>query len=232
MPHTNGVTMPTETDPRDYHYHVGHHIAGYLPESDVHTAESLSDALSVLADDLAYALESVWQGIDYDESHELAHDLEMHERNVESWLTTSERLESEIARDPDQLRVDDENYPVDYARRHGISVHLEDGRALPVVYWLEPCSETHVRGSHGIGQLSRESDGGFPSYAWPGGYPLLYSTRRGDLLCATCARESVDQGIGEDPAESVGTYDEGPPIACDGCGTEIPSSYGDPDSES
>lgn len=58
-----------------------------------------------------------------------------------------------------------------------------------------------------------------------GGDTLVYYDKEGDTLCAACA---------SNPSEPVVAYDiswEGPSDYCAECNSEIPSSYGDPDSE-
>lgn len=74
----------------------------------------------------------------------------------------------------------------------------------------------------------RESDGTYPSYAFPGGYPLVYYTRDGMTICADCASKEVDYS---QEAIAYDVYWEGPAIVCDDCGVEIESAYGDPDEE-
>ena len=50
------------------HYHVGHNIPGYLPESDVYYAEDALTAKSVLISDIDYAGDSIFDvGEDEDE---------------------------------------------------------------------------------------------------------------------------------------------------------------------
>jgi hypothetical protein len=43
-------------------------------------------------------------------------------------------------------------------------------------------------------------------------------------VCAACVAATL---TGDDPVMHVDTYDEGPPLSCDNCGTSIESSYGD-----
>ena len=71
----------------------------------------------------------------------------------------------------------------------------------------------------------------FTSYAWPGGYTIIFQDQ-GEILCAECAKKSylsrdydIDQGI------YSGIYYEGPSEYCYECGEEIQASYGDPDEE-
>ena len=74
---------------------------------------------------------------------------------------------------------------------------------------------------------TRDSDGKYPAFAWPGGYTLVYYSDEGYAYCADCA----SQDDAEPPVTACDTYDEGPDIYCDGCGCRIESSYGDPDAE-
>jgi hypothetical protein len=76
------------------------------------------------------------------------------------------------------------------------------------------------------GRLSRDEDGNFPAWAWPGGYPITYYTRDGMTVCAECASRETDPW---QEAEAADVYYEGPTIQCDDCGCEIESAYGDPD---
>lgn len=76
----------------------------------------------------------------------------------------------------------------------------------------------------------RESNGGkLPSFAWPGGYRILYLLENGDSLCGDCAN------IPEDGRSAWGSMVghfvnwEGPPEQCVECNREFPSEYGDPD---
>jgi hypothetical protein len=86
------------------------------------------------------------------------------------------------------------------------------------------------------------------SWAWPGGYPIVYVTGRTDVLCPSCAQERIDhnrrigllEALGFDPPETDwvradlplyhDVHWEGPPIDCDECGKAIESAYGDPNS--
>ena len=68
----------------------------------------------------------------------------------------------------------------------------------------------------------KTSDGKYPAYAWPGGYPMYYLNIHGDALCPSCANQGVDQ------LEVADVYWEGPSFECDGCDRAIESAYGDP----
>ena len=63
-----------------------------------------------------------------------------------------------------------------------------------------------------------------PAYAWPGGYPIVYYTSSGDVLCPTCAATDDEQTTGD-------IFYEGPPEHCCNCNSEIASAYGDPAAE-
>lgn len=70
-----------------------------------------------------------------------------------------------------------------------------------------------------------EESGFCAPVAVPGGYTLIYIDEHADVFCSDCATKEPDV------IESVRTYDEGPNISCCGCGTEIESSYGEPEGE-
>lgn len=80
----------------------------------------------------------------------------------------------------------------------------------------------------------RDSDGQLPSYAWPGGYTLIYITKQGNTLCAACAtmqEDDPDKTPYDDEVTGYDIYYEGPDVQCDECGKVLESSYGDPDSK-
>lgn len=69
-----------------------------------------------------------------------------------------------------------------------------------------------------------------PSYAWPGGYPIIYGDRDNNTLCPACANKLRHDEYGGRPL----WYDvhwEGPALHCDECNAVIESAYGDPDEE-
>jgi len=82
--------------------------------------------------------------------------------------------------------------------------------------------------------IQKNDDGTYPAYAWPGGYPLLYTTADGSLLCPACANSDGQEDDPDDPQWHIVAQDviwEGPPTYCDHCSAEIESAYGDPDAE-
>lgn len=72
-------------------------------------------------------------------------------------------------------------------------------------------------------------NGELPSYAWPGGYPILY-TSQGDTVCPDCANDIDDPQTAAD-LDGYFIHYEGLPEFCGGCNKEIESAYGDPDAE-
>ena len=77
----------------------------------------------------------------------------------------------------------------------------------------------------------RRYRGVLPSYSELGGYPLLYITRCGDVLCPACATEQIDAGndMNDDQVTAVDVFYEGADETCGNCHTPIPSAYGDPE---
>ncbi len=77
-------------------------------------------------------------------------------------------------------------------------------------------------------------------FAWPGGYTILYvfeQSKEHLVLCWECATKAVngiEQGDEKyDGYKKEGSYInwEGESSWCDDCGVELPSEYGNPDSE-
>lgn len=85
--------------------------------------------------------------------------------------------------------------------------------------------------------MYREASGSLFAYAWPGGYPMIYLTKDGSVLCPECASGKNGSDASEsndDPQWQLVAGDifyEGAPIQCDHCCVLIESAYGDPDSE-
>jgi len=74
----------------------------------------------------------------------------------------------------------------------------------------------------------------FPTYAWPGGYTILYYDEvDGNIYCGDCALKiEAERRIDGYPHKlHQFQYDEGAPKICDGCNEEFESSYGEPDEE-
>jgi len=76
----------------------------------------------------------------------------------------------------------------------------------------------------------RLENGTYPTYAWPGGYPLFYITKDGGVLCPKCVNENLELVEGDDPQWRIVAYDinyEDTELYCDNCNEKIESAYGD-----
>jgi len=76
----------------------------------------------------------------------------------------------------------------------------------------------------------KDSAGKYPSYAWPGGYPLFYVTSDGDLICPKCVNDSKNafHTDGEKDSWTLAAYDinyEDASLYCDVCCQRIESAY-------
>ena len=87
-----------------------------------------------------------------------------------------------------------------------------------------------------IKALLADNDNKFPSYAWPGGYPIFYVCKDNGVLCPTCAndnRKLVDAAKQDnDPQWDVVAADvnyEDDSLYCDNCSQRIESAYAEPD---
>ena len=75
----------------------------------------------------------------------------------------------------------------------------------------------------------------WPSWAWPGGYPIAYYTRDGGFLCPKCANENLNLTLDKDydqwciEAQEINYEDND--LQCDNCYANIPAAYGDDDEE-
>jgi hypothetical protein len=81
-------------------------------------------------------------------------------------------------------------------------------------------------------------DGTLASFAWPGGYPIIYIADDGGVFCPDCAngKNGSDASFDAEPGsgwriEAGDIFYEGAPITCDHCATTIESAYGDPETE-
>lgn len=87
------------------------------------------------------------------------------------------------------------------------------------------------------GTLPRNDDGTLPAYAWPGGYPILYSFADGAACCPPCANgengseahEASADGDSQWTLVAGDIFYEGPPEFCAHCNGAIESAYGDPE---
>ena len=84
-----------------------------------------------------------------------------------------------------------------------------------------------------VSQLTRDTDGSLPWFAWPGGYPMLYLDAHNEILCPECATRALDDPDEMDDWKPKWWYIhyEGPSDFCSDCNRETESAYGDPYAE-
>ena len=76
----------------------------------------------------------------------------------------------------------------------------------------------------------------WPTYAWPGGYPLYYLTKDCGVLCPKCANDHLARTLDPDDdqffvvAQEVNWEDQD--MHCDHCGAHIKPAYGGDDADS
>lgn len=79
-----------------------------------------------------------------------------------------------------------------------------------------------------MADLAKFSHLEWPAWAWPGGYPLFYTTKDGGCLCPTCANDNLELTVQDDPQwEIVGqeiNYED-TELYCDNCGEHIEGAY-------
>ena len=75
--------------------------------------------------------------------------------------------------------------------------------------------------------MNRRDTDELPSYAWPGGYPLFYITKRNAVLCP--GEHCAQQEDPEDPIVATEVNYENPHLYCDACGECIESAYAEKD---
>lgn len=84
-------------------------------------------------------------------------------------------------------------------------------------------------------KTTRDENGNFPAYAWPGGYPIVYVMADGETICADCANggsgsiAAVDHEEKEWRIIGCNVHWEGEPETCAHCGKQVESAYGEPD---
>lgn len=72
-----------------------------------------------------------------------------------------------------------------------------------------------------------ERAGKLEKYAWPGGYPLFYLTKRNSVLCPDCASAALEDE--DDPPIYGGANWEDPALYCEDCSKRIESAYAEDD---
>ena len=77
----------------------------------------------------------------------------------------------------------------------------------------------------------RQADGKLPTFAWPGGYPVLYLAKDNGILCPNCANQFTPERDNDEQLEPVAYFIhwEGAPEQCEHCHVQVESAYGDPD---
>ena len=75
---------------------------------------------------------------------------------------------------------------------------------------------------------AQDKDFHLPPYAWPGGYPMFYLTRRDGVACTDCANQT---GIGDGGIVDGDVNWEDPDLYCDFCSQRIESVYADDDAD-
>ncbi len=84
-------------------------------------------------------------------------------------------------------------------------------------------------------EAKKDENGKYPSYGWPGGYPVIYICRDSGVLCPDCANgeNGSDATVNNDDPQwdilGMDIYWEGPALQCDHCNADIESAYGDPE---
>ena len=68
------------------------------------------------------------------------------------------------------------------------------------------------------------------SYAWPGGYPIIYIDGFNSVICPDCANKLRDDPETDEKYKPVcgDVFSEGSSEFCAECNIEIESAYGDP----
>ena len=86
-----------------------------------------------------------------------------------------------------------------------------------------------------IVQLAPDSDGTYPAWAWPGGYPIFYLAADCETICATCANKPEFRTWNEDDLEHLIIASdinwETTDMVCGNCNERIESAYAEDESE-
>lgn len=121
------MAMAVDTHQRenvpDTHWHVGANVSGYLPESDVVCVFDADDARDVLIEDLR----RVFENMPFCDERELLVDKPC--SSARCGGCGAYRAVQKVLDNPDQIRPEDND---------GYGLSVNDGRALPVQYWIVP----------------------------------------------------------------------------------------------
>lgn len=83
-------------------------------------------------------------------------------------------------------------------------------------------------------EVVKNDDGTFPSYAWPGGYPLYYITADSGVLCPDCVNKNLKLCT-EDASDkqwhvvACEVNWEDAQLNCDNCYERVQSAYAEPE---
>lgn len=72
--------------------------------------------------------------------------------------------------------------------------------------------------------MAAENDGVLPTFAWPGGYPIVYLDKANNTLCPACANKNDEFS---EPLTAFYLNYEDNDCFCDHCGDQIESAYAD-----
>lgn len=129
------------------HYHVFHNIPGYLPEGDEPepAIADIRSAFAILSDELARTSEYIAESLDDAETEEESYRLAGEAQTVDDIARELERVAKPWAGTqayPSTVKLYGEPERVDYIAAHGLTIEVDDGRALPTHFHLSPCDET------------------------------------------------------------------------------------------
>lgn len=141
-----------------------------------------------------------------------------------------------IRKDGTDLFIPKKNEYIDLAiacRKYGTNEHYRwyrDGK-LEVISVDELIVRLLKKSGRYVKGWIDEDTGKFISYAWPGGYTVIYLDAKNNTLCPDCA--SNNDPDFDPPIEAGFVYYEGPTLQCDNphCQKDLPSAYGDPEEE-
>lgn len=132
------------------HYHVTSWIPGYMPNDDnPYTSTDVREALTYLADELDRVADNLAELEDIErENARTGEDVESADAlDIEAdrvWrIATELRTLEDRAPLPNvsSVTIDGEPTPVDYLSTYGLTIYVDEGRALPYAYGMTVCEE-------------------------------------------------------------------------------------------
>lgn len=147
------------------HFHTYHNIAGYMPEGDAGTHETIVDAMRDLADELARAADDLYERCEAFKMPDDRRDLDDDERETQQAMeaegdrvhaiATELESQAETIRHLDDTRrhyslprldhavtIEGETYPLAFVEANGIGIGVSDPSLmhdLGVNYYAMPC---------------------------------------------------------------------------------------------